>query len=191
MYNKSRHELNNLSYNELPDIKIPVGLKPYYPKPDEQLYFLTKKYNLLQQEGILYPKIPDSTLAGEEIFTPRICVCNKIYRNLKAIPIGWAWNKTHNNFPQFYVYKAIDYQESYLYEPDMTLVPDACETHELWSLAPIKFKYIGQLQVTDTENLRYNKKIINNNNEKEIIQVDSRKNVKWEWIEKPIEKVRI
>ena len=163
---------------------LPNGVKPHIFKKDENLYFLTCHPDMIQYDRLhLEPRIPYRRGNGENNCISRVCLGNRLYRILKAVPI--IWNDEDYQF-YFTVYRAIGYNPEAIVEPDNTLVRDVKATDELWSLEPVDLKKIGKLQILDAEECFY-KDIINGVEDR----VGSRKNISWKWIDKPTEKVRI
>ena len=163
---------------------LPNGVKPHIFKKDENLYFLTCHPGMIKYDRLhLEPRIPYRRGNGENDYISRVCLGNRLYRILKAVPI--IWNDEDYQF-YFGVYRAIGYNPEVIVEPDNTLVRDVKATNELWSLEPVDLKKIGKLQILDAEECFY-KDIINGVEDR----VGSRKNISWKWIDKPTEKVRI
>lgn len=166
-----------------------MNLKIHEFKKEEKLFFLTDCPEMASNEIIkLYPRIPRRRLYSENSNIKRISVGSKIYRILKAIPMNWEKAESKKDIPpiHFTVFKAVKFNPNKIVEPTIDEVSDVGTTHELWSLSPIIFKKIGSLKVCDCEPCRYYDYSSARNTK---ILVDSRKNIKWEWIEKPQEKI--
>lgn len=166
-----------------------MDLKIHEFKKNEKLFFLTDNLKLTQNDIIkLYPRIPRRRLDLENSDIKRISIGNKIYRILKAVPMGWKKvGFTKDIEPiHFTVFKAIIFNPDKIVEPTIEEVEDVNATHELWSLSPITFQKIGSLNVYDCKPHSYYEYSLKRNMK---IPVNSRKNIDWEWIEKPQEKI--
>lgn len=63
-------------------------LKVHEFKKGEDLYFLTSDDKMKTYDTIkLFPRIPRRRMLYEDYTTRRICISNKIYRALKALPL--------------------------------------------------------------------------------------------------------
>lgn len=166
-----------------------MDLKIHEFKKGEKLFFLTENIELTKNEIIkLYPRIPRRRLTLENSDIKRISIGNKIYRILKAVPMNWQKAKLKKDIPPIHltVFKAIEFNPNRIVEPTIEEVEDVNTTHELWSLSPIIFQKIGSLNVYDCKSHDYYEYSVKRNIK---ILVNSRKNIKWEWIEKPQEKI--
>lgn len=166
-----------------------MDLKIHEFKKNEKLFFLTDNLKLTQNDIIkLYPRIPRRRLNLENSDIKRISIGNKIYRILKAVPMNWQTAKTKKDISpiHFTVFKAIEFNLNKIVEPTIEEVEDVNTTHELWSLSPITFQKIGSLNVYDSMPCHYYEYSLKRNMK---IPVNSRKNIDWEWIEKPQEKI--
>lgn len=155
-------------------------------KNAEELYFLTSDNKMKTYDWIkLYPRIPRRRLPYENCNIRRICVNNKIYRILKAIPCGFGPNSESKR--TFAVFKLIKFNKNLVMEPTNRLVPDAKFTKELWCLGPVEAKKVGTLMVDEADLLNFYWRDFGGH--KHLF--NTRNNIKWHWIEKPKEKVRI
>lgn len=163
-----------------------MGLKIHEFQKREKLLFLTNSKTLIYQDEIkLFPRIPRRRAGYEDNQIKRICLGTKLYRILKAIPVEESNNPRYGNECILSVFKAIKFNPNKIVEPTVNEVEDIKVTHELWSLSPVKLKKIGKLKLYNYEYTWYYEKDINNHK----ILVGSRKNIKWEWINKPNEKI--
>ena len=119
---------------------LPNGVKPHIFKKDENLYFLTCHPDMIKYDRLhLEPRIPYRRGNGENNGINRVCLGNRLYRILKAVPI--IWNDEDYQF-YFSVYRAIGYNPEAIVEPNNTLVRDVKATDELWSLEPVDLKTV-------------------------------------------------
>ena len=132
----------------------------------------------------LYPRKPKCPLHKEDKTVARVHLCNKVYRNLKAIPMFWNTKDGKREKIDFLVYKAFNIRPSALYSPSPFLVPDVSQTKEIWSLTSIDVKYIGTISVYDSEGKCWYEEY-----KGEKVWVDTRVNIKWKWLIEPTEKV--
>jgi hypothetical protein len=94
-------------------------------------------YHLSSKKGlkVLKARIPKSAMYYEDKKIKRVCFSRYISCCLSALnPFG---------IEKYYVYIPIEEVEEV--RPDMSLVPDAKYTHEIWSLKDVKVKCIGQI----------------------------------------------
>lgn len=162
------------------------GLKVHEFKNEEDLYFLTSDDKMKTYDTIkLYPRIPRRRLLYEDCTTRRICVSNKIYRTLKALPYEFGPDIDSKRI--ITVFKLTKFNKKLVVEPTDNQIPDANFTKELWCLGPIEAQKIGILMVDNAETLSFYWRDFSGH--KHLF--DTRKNIGWHWIEEPKEKVRI
>ena len=162
------------------------GSVPHNFKDGEKLFFLTSDEKMKQFDSLtLYPRVPRRRMRDENNYARRVCLGTSIYKILKAVPISWI--KDHPEKREFVVFKAVKYNPDLIYDPSDVFVPDVRFTGEIWCKGKVVLEKIGVLQVDDAE--QYNVRIKNELRNK--ILVGTRKNIKWHWIEKPKEKVKI
>lgn len=107
-----------------------------------ELYILSVHPDL--DGEILYPKVPQNFLTQNKHSdwkTQRILLYPSVNGALRALsPQKLGGTK-------MYVYKAADLRKDSLVEPDITMVPNVFLTLEVWSLRPVRVRYVAEIEI--------------------------------------------
>lgn len=119
---------NNL-YNTLPEMK---EFDDVYCKTYKCFYHAS--LDKIPDDLIMVPRVPNSYLACEDSYIPRISLSRSIEGALKGTRSKWDYHFTKKSM---YIYKIFYDETLKVVEPTMRAVPDGYLIDELWCLSEI------------------------------------------------------